>query len=180
MLEQERRGDRAARRAEHLQHDGIVDPAVVAGGDRTAEHQDAGGERDQRYQVQRRTDRCDHSRHRGQTLAHRDRRDVRESFGDLPHQRVLALPRRDIDRGEMGLRRGFERARREHDREIDPEPRPVDAAQIGDRRGDLAAEQVDRQRIPDLQPHAMRQLGIERDERRPAVIGRPPAAGDDL
>ncbi|OLE31783.1 MAG: hypothetical protein AUG47_08395 [Alphaproteobacteria bacterium 13_1_20CM_3_64_12] len=46
----------------------------------------------------------------------------------------------------MRLRRRFECPGRKDDREIDPEPRPVDMPQIGDRRGDLAAEQVDAQR----------------------------------
>ena len=84
-----------------------------------------------------------------------------------------------VDGGEVGLRRRFERARREHDREIDAEPRPIDLAQIGDARGDLAAEQVDGQRVADLEPHAARQLGVERDQRRAVVVGRPPFAGDE-
>ena len=52
-------------------------------------------------------------------------------------------------------------------------------AQIGDHGGDLAAEQVDAQRVADLEPHAARQGGVEGDERRAAVVGRPPLAGGE-
>ena len=151
----------------------------MPGGHRAAEHQHSGSERHERDEPQRGSYGPDHPRHRGKRLPHRDRRDIRKTFGDLAHQRVLSLARRDIDRGEMGLRRGFEGARGEHDREIDAEPCPFDPTQAGDCRRHLAPEEVDGQRIVDLQAHALRQLGVKGNQRRALVIGRPPAAGDE-
>ena len=44
----------------------------------------------------------------------------------------------------------------------------------------FAAEQVDAQGIADREPHAARQGGIERDERRTFVVGSPPGARGEL
>ena len=76
--------------------------------------------------------------------------------------------------------RRFERARGEDDREVDAEAGVVDPPQVGDLRGDLAAQHIDGQRVAGLQPHAGGQRGVERDQRGAAVIRRPPCAGDDL
>ena len=71
----------------------------------------------------------------------------------------------------------LERSRRKHHDKVDAEPLPVDRAQICDRGGYFAAEQVDSQRVTDFKAHAAGQRGIERDERRALIIGRPPSAG---
>ena len=55
------------------------------------------------------------------------------------------------ERGEMRMRRAANGIGREHHHEIDAEAFPVDAAQIGDLRGDVAAENIDRDRIADLE-----------------------------
>ena len=45
---------------------------------------------------------------------------------------------------------------------------------------DFTAEDIDRHAVPDFQTHAVREVGIEGDERRPAIVRAPPAAGGDF
>ena len=62
---------------------------------------------------------------------------------------------------------------------LSDERAPVDVAQAGDLEVDVAAEHVDPDGVAEPTPQPSRHAGIERDERRPSVIRRPPAPGDD-
>ena len=124
------RVDRAACRAEHLQHDRIVDPAAMPGGDCAAEDQHAGS---QRHQRDRAAAHCRSSPTTRDTAASASRTWIADMFGKAVGDRAhhfLRLGRRGIDGGEMGLRRVFECAGREHDREVDAEPLPVDRRRL--------------------------------------------------
>src|SRR3546814_11793260 len=85
-----------------------------------------------------------------------------------------------MDDGDVHARRGFEEARREDHQEIDRQGTEVDVAQARDPRGDLAAEDVDRQRVADADVEALRDLGVEAEQLLPPVVGRPPLSGDHL
>src|SRR6266550_2918896 len=69
--------------AKHLQDHGVINPPLMPGGHRAAEHQHSGSERHERDEPQRGSYGPDHPRHRGKRLPHRDRRDIRKTFGDL-------------------------------------------------------------------------------------------------
>ena len=56
----------------------------------------------------------------------------------------------------------------------------ADLAEARDRRGDVAAEDVDGHRVAELQPELAALLGGEAHQRRPGVVGRPPGALGDL
>ncbi len=107
-----------------------------------------------------------------------NRRDVRKALGHRARQ-VFLLGRRQVNGGEMGLRRLLERSRRKHHGKVDAEPLPVDRAQIGDRGGDFAAEQVYGQRVSDLQAHAAGQTLVKGHQRRALMVGWPPGAGSE-
>ncbi len=77
------------------------------------------------------------------------------------------------------MRRLVERARREHEHEIDRQSLPFDAPQRADLRVDVAAEHVDRDAVAQPKAEGARQLGIEGNELRAAIVGRPPLACDD-
>ena len=77
------------------------------------------------------------------------------------------------------MRRAAKRVGREHHDEIDAEALPVERAQIGDRRGDVAAEHVDGDVVAELEAEAVGDLLLERDQRRAVVIRAPPFALDD-
>ncbi len=76
VLDQKRAGDGAARRTQNLEHDGIVDPAVMSRRDRSAEDEHAGAEGDEAGQPDRIPDHADDAVERGERLAHMDRGDI--------------------------------------------------------------------------------------------------------
>lgn len=153
-------GDVATRRAEHLEHDGVVDAPALAGGDRAGDDQDAGRQRHRGDRARRRAELADHPAHAVEQLAQPDRRDIGETLGDRARQRIL-VGRRGVDRGEIGLGRPLERAGREDDGEVDAQRRPVDDARIGDLGGDVAAQHIDRQRVADRDAEAAGEPRVE-------------------
>jgi len=64
-----------------------------------------------------------------------------------------------IDDGLDYRLRALERAGREYHDEVDGQPTPVDPPQVGDGGRDLAAQDVDGERVADLEPEAARHLG---------------------
>ena len=70
----------------------------------------------------------------------------------------------------MGLRRGLERARTEHYHKIEAQRRPVDVAQIGDDARDLAAKDVEGERVAKAYPQSLGDVGAERDQGRAAIV----------
>ena len=84
-----------------------------------------------------------------------------------------------FERGQCAMRRSGERVRREHHDEIDGERFPIDFAEAGDLRFDIAAEHVDGDLVADLQAKPPRRLGVEGNKRRPRISLLPPASGDD-
>ena len=63
--------------------------------------------------------------------------------------------------------------------EVQRQRAPGDVAQAGDPQVDVAAQHVDPDGVADTDAPALGQAGVERDQRRAAVVGRPPVAGDD-
>src|SRR6266446_6627056 len=121
VLDEESTSYRAAGRPQHFQHDRIVDTSVVTRGDRSAEHQRARGKGNKCGQTDSVTDRTDQAIERGKRLTNLDRRDVGEPIGDGAHQFFL-LGGRQINGGEVGLRRSLERAGGEDQGEVDAQP----------------------------------------------------------
>ena len=81
--------------------------------------------------------------------AHRG--DGRESIGERLDDGRFFSRRAAVgerQRSDIPMRRAGECAGREHQDEIDAEALPIDGAQIGDARGDSAAEDVDRDGLP--------------------------------
>src|SRR5262249_26150405 len=76
--------------------------------------------------------------------------------------------------GDMTVRRASEGGGREYHDEIDAEALPLDRAQIGDRRGEVAAEDVNGDRIAELEAEPIRDALLERDQRRTLVVRLPP------
>ena len=67
--------------------------------------------------------------------------------------------------------------RADDEQEVEPAAAPVDlAADVGDLGLDGPAEHVEGQRVADADAVALGNLVVDRDQRRPLVIGRPPAA----
>src|SRR3546814_12748170 len=85
----------------------------------------------------------------------------------------------DVCSSDLAVGRIFERAGREDDDEVEPHRVPVDLAERGDLRLDLAAQDGDGDSVADLQPHRVRRLAVERDERLAVLVRRPPASFDD-
>ena len=83
------------------------------------------------------------------------------------------------DRGHQRVGRRLQRARREDDREIEAHAAPVDLAQRCDPRLDRPAEHGDGQRVADLQAECRGGIQVDADQRRAAIVCRPPIAGDD-
>src|SRR5262245_7977354 len=74
----------------------------------------------------------------------------------------------------MTVRRASEGGGREYHDEIDAEALPLDLAQIGNRRSEVAAEHVDRDRVAELEAEPIRDPFLERDQRWTLVVGLPP------
>ena len=94
----EHAGDKARRRAEHLQQHRVVDAAAMTGGDRAAEHQHAGGQRHRGDGADRV---ADPSRPPAATAASASRTGIAETFGN-----------RSVTCGGDALRLGRRRHRR--------------------------------------------------------------------
>ena len=78
----------------------------------------------------------------------------------------------------MTVWRAPERGRREDHDEIDAEALPIDRAQVGDRSGDVAAENVHRDLIAELEAEPVRNAVLERDQRRTLIVRLPPSSFD--
>ena len=76
------------------------------------------------------------------------------------------------------MRRAAKRIRREQHHEIDAEAFPLDGTQVRDRRLDSAAEHIHRNLVADFQAKAVGSALLEGNQRRAAVIFRPPFARD--
>ena len=83
-----------------------------------------------------------------------------------------------MDGRQMGLRRIFQQARGEHEQEVHAQRAPADIAQVGDLAGDIAPQNIDRDRIADIKPEAGGRIRRQGNELRARVIRRPPVAGD--
>src|SRR3546814_17825843 len=81
----------------------------------------------------------------------------------------------DVCSSDLAVGRIFERAGREDDDEVEPHRVPVDLAERGDLRLDLAAQDGDGDSVADLKPHRARRLAVERDARIAVLLRRPPA-----
>ena len=81
---------------------------------------------------------------------------------------------------QHGVRCAPKSVGRKHHDEIDGEAAPVDLAQVGDARRDVAAEHVHDNLVAKFQAEPSRDFLFERDERRSIVIRRPPFAFDDI
>ena len=81
--------------------------------------------------------------------------DERKAVGKRLHQLRLARligALRIFERDQNAVGRAGERVRREHHDEVDGERLPIDLAEIGDARLDIAAEHVDGDGVADFQP----------------------------
>src|SRR5262249_52954936 len=141
VLDQEGAGKGAARRAENLQHNGVVNAAVMLGRNRSAKHEGANSEGDEGGEPNRVSDHTDDAIDRRQRFADMDWGNVWKPLGYHARQSFF-LGLRQVDRGEPGLWRTLEGARRKYHGEIDAEPLPIDRAQIGDDGRDFTSEQI--------------------------------------
>jgi hypothetical protein len=118
------------------------------------------------------------ARRRLERVAHPDGRDVGKTLG----HRLLdgaSAPGGAWTAPREGLRRPFQGARREDDRKIEAQRMPVDLAQRGDPGLDLAAQHVEGEGVAEPHSEPLGQIGVERNEGRPRIVGRPPLPGDD-
>ena len=168
-----------ARRAIGLEHDGIIDAAREARRQRTGENQNAGDEGQGIGAADRRQHLSQKIADRVDRILDAHRRHARKGAGDLVQElRLIAAFHFDGD--EKMMRRAFERRRREHHEEVDAERAPVDAPEIGDLGGDVAAQHIDGDRVADLEAQAFRHFADEGNQRRPVIILGPPFAFDEF
>src|ERR1700761_3157217 len=80
----------------------------------------------------------------------------------------------------MGMRCTPKRVRREYQYEIDAEALPVDRAHVADPRGDVTAKHIDDDFVAEFELEPVGDLLLDRDQWRPAIVGAPPSALDDL
>ena len=78
------------------------------------------------------------------------------------------------------MRGGGQRVGREDQHVVEPQRVPIDLAERSDAGGYLAAEDIDGERVTDTEAERPGCLHVERDERLAAVVGRPPAPGDQF
>src|ERR1700758_543285 len=76
------------------------------------------------------------------------------------------------------MRRAGKRVRRKHHDEVYRKRLPVDLAQARDLGIDIAAENVDRDGVAELEAESLGDIGIEGDKRRTGIILGPPSALD--
>src|SRR5207244_937613 len=101
----------------------------------------------------------------------------REGIGHCSEQGDLLVGRAAAgirEGGDMTVRRASEGGGREYHDEVDAEVLPIDRAQIGDRRGEVAAEDVDGDSVAELEAEPIRDAFLERDQRRALVVWLPP------
>ena len=171
-----------ARRAQRLEDDRVVDAGVMAGGERAAQHQRGGDQRDGAGAADRQHQVGHDRAERLERLLHPHRRHHRIIGGDRADERAFLGRRAAVRKGQGGepsVRRAAEGVGREHHDEIDAEVLPIDAAQVGDAGGDVAAEHVDGDGVAELQAQPVGDAALERHQRRPVVVRLPPFAGDE-
>ena len=163
------RQEPGARRAERLQDDRVVEPGPVARRERAAEHEQARDERDRARAADRHHELRDDVVDGLERVLDPHARHGRKGEGGVAQDRSASRRRaravREGDRGEMRMRRAGEGVGREHHDEVDAERAPFDLAQVGDRRGDVAAEHVDGDLVADLEAEPLGDPAVEGDER---------------
>ena len=104
VFQQECREKPPARRAQRLQHHGVVDARAVPGRQRAGQHEDAGDERHRARAADRDRELPDHVVDRVQRVLDPDARDIREFAPGRRQQRALALIARAAGEGEGSAR----------------------------------------------------------------------------
>src|SRR5680860_305891 len=178
-FEQLRRDDAGSRGAERLIEHGEIFAPLLARRHRARKHRGA----DQQCEAGRGLDRGhqlgNHRLGRIDDVADLDggdeRKALRQRLDDFGF-RLRARALRQLQRGDETMGRALQRVRREHHDEIDGERLPVDLAHARDLGFDVAAENVDRDLIAELQPKTLGELAVEGNERRPVIAFRPPFA----
>ena len=86
-----------------------------------------------------------------------------------------------VDRRHEGVRSAGEGMRVDDEQEVEAAGAPVDLApDAGDARFQIAAEHVEGERVAQPDAVASRDLLVDRDQRRPGIVGWPPLAAEDL
>ena len=112
----------------------------------------------------------------------RRRRGCRRRWAARPSRRAAACPCRDRSArtvaicmcGACSSRPGLATIVK-----FSPSVRHAMSRRLATLQVDIAAEHVDADRVADLHAPAAREVGVERDERRPVVVRRPPRPGDE-
>ncbi len=178
VLDGEDPGDVAARRAEHLQHHGVIDAPAVTRGDGAGQDQRAGEQGDRGGDADRGGDLLEDARDRVERVLDMDRGDVGELVGDARSSTASASGVvRAVAISVCGAASSVPGAKTIA--KLMPSVVQSIERRLAIVAVDLAAEQVDGERVADLEAHAVREIGVERDERRALIIRRPPSAGDD-
>ena len=165
--------------AQRLEDDAVIAARLARRRDGADQHgdprqdRDRGGDQDGARHL-----RQDHA-HLIDHVAHGDDRDARESGQQRTgHGGVVA--RVHGDGRSDAVRRGPERDGREDEDIVEAHRVPVDLAQGGDARLYFAAQDRNGQPVADAYSQRVGRFGVERYERRAAIVFGPPAAGDQI
>jgi imidazoleglycerol-phosphate dehydratase len=108
---------------------------------------------------------------------------IKVMYGRSNHHKIeacfKAFARALRDRRQQVVGSPGERVGGENQHEVERQALPLDLAQVGNPRRHVAAEDIDRDGIADLEPEALGNLGLHGDQGLAGIVRGPPLAGDD-